>query len=51
MTGIDRRDREYDLARQRALGRLEKGFDLGWSPPASRAELHERRQPEPPAGD
>lgn len=37
-----RRDREYERARQRAVARLEKGFDLGWTPPASRNELHER---------
>lgn len=32
----------YDRARKRALTRLREGFDLGWSPPASRTELHER---------
>lgn len=37
-----RKDREYDRARRRALARLESGFDLGWTPPASRAEIHER---------
>lgn len=37
-----RRDREYDRARQRAVARLARGFDLGWTPPASRDELHER---------
>lgn len=37
-----RRDREYDRAQRRALARLESGFDLGWTPPASRDELHER---------
>lgn len=37
------RDRKrYDRARRRALARLNKGFDLGWTPPASRDELHER---------
>lgn len=35
-------DREYERARQRALARLDRGFDLGWTPPASRDELHER---------
>ena len=34
--------RRYDRARRRALTRLREGFDLGWTPPASRAELHER---------
>ena len=37
-----RGDREYEGARQRALTRLERGFDLGWTPPTSRNELHER---------
>jgi hypothetical protein len=32
----------YDRARKRALTRLREGFDLGWSPVSSRAELHER---------
>lgn len=37
------RDRKrYDRARRRALARLNKGFALGWAPPASRDELHER---------
>ena len=34
--------KRYDRARRRALTRLREGFDLGWSPPGSRAELHER---------
>jgi hypothetical protein len=29
-------------ARQRALARLRTGFDLSWTPPRSRDELHER---------
>lgn len=37
-----RKDRAYERARRRALERLEKGFDLRWEPPASRAETHER---------
>lgn len=37
-----RRERDYERARQRATVRLAHGFDLGWSPPASRDELHER---------
>lgn len=32
----------YDRARRRALTRLKEGFDLGWTPPRSRDELHER---------
>lgn len=39
---IVREHRRFDRARKRALGRLQEGFDLGWTPPASRAELHER---------
>jgi len=35
-------DRAYDAARRRALARLDRGWDLGWTPPASRDELHER---------
>ncbi|MFQ5744542.1 MAG: DUF6364 family protein [Acidobacteriota bacterium] len=37
-----RRDKAYDVAKRRALARLKKGFRLGWAPPASRHELHER---------
>lgn len=36
------RDRSYEMAKERALARLEQGYDLGWSPPASRHESHER---------
>ncbi len=32
----------YDQARKRAVARLRTGFDLGWKPPSSRDELHER---------
>jgi len=32
----------YDQARRSALVRLRKGFDLNWTPPRSRDELHER---------
>lgn len=32
----------YDRARRRALTRLREGIDLGWKPPRSRDELHER---------
>ncbi len=32
----------YARARRRARLRLRKGFDLGWTPPHSRDELHER---------
>jgi len=37
------RDRKaFDKARRRALARLHRGFDLQWTPPKSRDELHER---------
>ena len=32
----------YHQARRRALARLQTGFDLRWTPPRSRDELHER---------
>jgi hypothetical protein len=32
----------YDASRRRALARLRRGFDLRWTKPASRDELHER---------
>ena len=37
-----RRRKDYEVARRRALARLRKGFDLRWTPPASRDALHER---------
>jgi hypothetical protein len=37
-----RRNKAYDAARRRALARLRKGYDLRWTPPRSRAQLHER---------
>jgi hypothetical protein len=37
------RDRKgYQQARRRAMARLKSGFDLKWTPPRSRDELHER---------
>jgi hypothetical protein len=39
---IVRERRAYDHARRRALARLREGFDLGWTRPRSRDELHER---------
>ncbi len=39
---IVRERRAYDHARRRALARLREGFDLGWTRPHSRDELHER---------
>jgi len=37
-----RQRKGYDRSRRRAVARLRKGFDLGWTPPGSRQELHER---------
>ena len=37
-----RRQKDYDVARRRALARLRKGFRLEWTPPRSRDTLHER---------
>ncbi len=42
LESLVRRRRAYEAARRRALARLKKGWDLGWTPPRSRDELHER---------
>jgi len=34
--------KRYDTASRRAIARLRKGYDLRWTPPSSRDELHER---------
>jgi hypothetical protein len=39
---IVRQRKGYDRSRRRAVARLRRGFDLGWTPPRSRDELHER---------
>jgi len=39
---IIRERKAYDRAKKRALARLREGFDLQWSRPSSRDELHER---------
>jgi hypothetical protein len=39
---IVREHKAYDRARRRALARLQEGFDLHWSRPKSRDEIHER---------
>jgi hypothetical protein len=39
---IVRERKTYQRARKRALARLREGMDLGWTPPRSRDELHER---------
>jgi predicted transcriptional regulator len=42
LEALVRERKEYDHARRRALARLREGLDLGWTPPRSRDELHER---------
>jgi hypothetical protein len=42
LENLVRERKAYDRSRRRALQRLREGFDLGWKPPASRDELHER---------
>ncbi len=37
-----RERKRYNQARKRAVARLRTGFDLNWTPPRSRDELHER---------
>ena len=39
---VVRQRKGYDRSRRRAVARLRKGFDLGWTPSGSRDELHER---------
>jgi len=39
---VVRQRRGYDRSRRRAVARLRKGFDLCWTAPRSRDELHER---------
>lgn len=42
LEGLIRRDKAYEASKRRALARLRKGFDLEWTRPADRQELHER---------
>jgi hypothetical protein len=37
-----RERKAFDKARRRATHRLREGLELRWTPPKSRAELHER---------
>jgi hypothetical protein len=37
-----REHKTYNKARRTALARLREGFNLGWTPPGSRGELHAR---------
>ena len=39
---VVRERKGYQQARRRAVARLRNGFDLRWTPPHSRDELHER---------
>ena len=39
---VVRQRKGYNRSRRRAVARLRKGFDLGWTPPGARDELHER---------
>lgn len=39
---LARERKDYESAKKRAVERMRKGFDLGWTPPKSRDELHER---------
>lgn len=42
LESLVRGERSYEAAKRRALARMAQGCDLGWTPPADRAELHER---------
>ena len=42
LEGIVRERKAFDKAKRRALARLREGFNLQWTPPKSRDELHER---------
>lgn len=42
LEALVRQRKAYDVARRRAIARLRKGYDLRWTPPRSRDELHER---------
>ena len=42
LEAIIRERKSFNIARRRAIERLRKGMDLGWAPPSSRDELHER---------
>ena len=39
---VVRERKGYERARRSALARLKSGFELNWTPPRSREELHER---------
>lgn len=39
---VVRERKGFEKAKRRALARLRAGFDLRWTPPGSRDELHDR---------
>ena len=42
LESLVRSENNYEAARARALARLAEAFDLGWTAPLSREEIHER---------
>jgi hypothetical protein len=42
LESLIRERKAFEKARRRALARIREGLDLGWTPPTSRDELHER---------
>ena len=42
LEAIVREHKGYEQAKRRALARMRHSTDLGWQPPLSRDELHER---------
>jgi hypothetical protein len=42
LEALIREDKAYEASRKRALQRLDRGFDLKWTPAEDRSELHER---------
>lgn len=42
LESLVRERKAFEQARRRALARLREGLDLRWTPPRTRAELHER---------
>jgi hypothetical protein len=42
LESLIRERKAFEKAQRRAVARLREGLDLGWTPPTSRDELHER---------
>jgi len=42
LESLIRERKAFEKAKRRALARIREGLDLGWTPPTSRDELHER---------